>query len=38
MAAKRGNPGRGGRGACGGVRRRNGSGRGIGNRSKRKKK
>lgn len=28
----RGHPGRGGRGACGGTRRRDGSGRGIGNR------
>ena len=30
--ADRGHPGRGGRGACGGTRRRDGSGRGVGNR------
>jgi len=30
--AKRGNVGRGSRGACGGTRRRDGSGGGIGNR------
>jgi len=28
----RGNSGRGGRGTCGGTRRRDGSGRGVGNR------
>ena len=28
----RGHPGRGSRGACGGTRRRDGSGRGVGNR------
>jgi hypothetical protein len=30
--ARRGSIGRGGRGACGGVRRRDGSGQGVGNR------
>ena len=30
--AKRGNAGRGSRGACGGTRRRDGSGGGVGNR------
>ena len=29
----RGHPGRGSRGACGGTRRRDGSGRGVGNRN-----
>ena len=29
---QRGNPGRGDKGACGGERRRDGSGRGVGNR------
>lgn len=33
---KRGNKGRGSRGACGGTRRRDGSGRGIGNRGTRR--
>jgi len=32
MAVRRGNAGRGSRGACGGTRRRDGSGRGTGNR------
>ena len=31
MARARGNVGRGSRGACGGVRRRDGSGKGVGN-------
>jgi len=30
--AKRGHPGRGNRGSCGGTRRRDGSGRGTGNK------
>jgi len=32
MATKRGNAGRGGKGSCGGTRRRDGSGGGVGNR------
>ena len=32
IMATKGNPGRGGRGGCGGTRRRDGSGRGIGNK------
>jgi len=35
---RRGSEGRGSRGACGGTRRRDGSGRGVGNISKRKPK
>lgn len=34
----RGNKGRGDKGSCGDTRRRDGSGRGIGNKSKEKKK
>ncbi len=33
---KRGNAGRGSRGACGSKRRRDGSGKGVGNRGKKK--
>lgn len=32
LMVRRGHPGRGGRGSCGGTRRRDGSGRGRGNR------